>query len=318
MRTGLILLCLLAFAPLPGCDNVDLIAEIGSVVPFSQDEDTNTVTPAPPETRPDGFAGYLYDEYNNLVQYESTQPYRHRDNRATFAKQAKALSRGKMVEPLNPEKYDLPEDELENFKYTRNVLMNALEKERPEFQQPLMAFAQTRYDCWLMHREDYPQLHALLACQDHFYEAMMILEPASLRQKKGAIYFPTNSISISDKGKSTIRKLARQYQEDLNWQVILKGYSDPEGNKTQNMTLSLRRAVAVKNLLGQSGVDLDRIIIYAEGEIQKEDLEPGVSASAQSRRVDIYFDPMVSTSSKEDDTPQHGVMPGWSHSDQDY
>lgn len=264
------------------------------------------------ENAPDGYYGYLYREYMALSQYESLQNKRKND--AQFYKsRAEKTKQETPILPLEVKLKSLPEHSRHEIAFARERLISVFKNLDITRATPLHALAQTRYDCWLRHSLIFPQEDALIACKDQFYTAMRILDKNSLRTLSASIYFDTNSIALNKDAKKQVGTVANTYRNMEPWHIILKGFTDSAGSKTKNKTLSMRRAVAVKNALGQHGFDLNHITILAAGEAtQNEQSEKG-TRDPKSRRVDIYLEPLFQDINSEDDSPQVGTLPGWSH-----
>ena len=183
------------------------------------------------------------------------------------------------------------------------MLMDALYTMNSDGNRALLAMAQSRYDCWLMHQEDFPSEHAVISCKKDFYDALALLELPVSDKTVYSVYFESGAVGLNDAGKETIRKVAEHYVDHDEWVLILKGYTDSKGDRQQNKVLSMRRAIAVKHALAQYGISLDNIAISAEGEARAAEGDEG-------RRVDIQARPDYVARNKKG----LAVAPGWQHS----
>lgn len=71
--------------------------------------------------------------------------------------------------------------------------------------------------------------------------------------------------------------------------VVLKGYADPRGETSYNLSLSQRRLDTVRQLLRAEGVDDTRIEVMARGEEALLNPEDDRESYSFERRVDVIF-----------------------------
>lgn len=252
---------------------------------------------------PEGFYSHLANEYTNLAAFERDF-MKHEDDALHFTAKARRTLRQQEVEPDSPQSRDIPDFALEELTEARGMLMDALATLRLPENEALLAMAQTRYDCWLTHREDFPQEDAWISCKNEFYDALALLNMPGAENLIYSIYFDEGT-ALDEKARALAGSIAEKYRDRPHWYVVLEGHTDGKGGKHENEVLSMRRAIAVKNMLGQYGVNLDNIAISAEGERGTADKE-----SPESRRVDIMVRPHYVARNKEG---LH-VLPGWQHS----
>lgn len=144
-----------------------------------------------------------------------------------------------------------------------------------------IAQAQINFDCWAYRvRRRYESAGG---CHARFEEAMRAL-PA--QGKIYAVYFDSGKEVPDQDAFAIIRKAAAAFEGREGWRIHLTGYADGKGKKNQNLMLSLRRTLAVRNALVQNGVDINHIVVDAEGASPK-----GSVGSDISRRVDIALVP---------------------------
>lgn len=261
---------------------------------------------------PPGFAGpadAFYDtlagEYKNLAAYEE-EYLRHASDAAHFLAKSNRARQRQDVAPDNPEDFDLPPFARQEIAKAWGLLDDALRTRKTAANKALLALAQSRYDCWLSHREDFPQAGAYLPCRDQFYESLALLEDPPSGEETYSLYFESNSTVLDEETRQTVKDVAERYADLPGWDVILKGYTDGKGDRQRNKALSLRRAVAVKHMLAQYGLDLDSIAVSAEGEVAADQ---GGEEGRNFRRVDIWVRPH-DENQKEDDL---AVAPEWKH-----
>ncbi|MCB9996531.1 MAG: OmpA family protein [Rhodospirillales bacterium] len=251
---------------------------------------------------PRGFYANLANEYENLAAYE-LEVMNHPDDSAHFQAKARRVLRHQNVPPDDPQDFNIPDGIKKKMIDARVMLMDALETMQTSENEALLAMAQSRYDCWLVHQEDFPAKNAYISCKKDFYDALALLSMPVDDHTIYSIYFDSAAVGLSDDGKETVSKVAEHYRDRAEWVLILKGYTDTEGSASENKVLSMRRAIAVKHALAQYGISLDNIVISAEGESRK-------AQGAEGRRVDIEAAPGYMAKDKKGQR----VAPGWQHS----
>ena len=102
--------------------------------------------------------------------------------------------------------------------------------------------------------------------------------------------FATGSASLSPAAKDAIAPLVKPLRHSVIHRFRITGYADSRGSKNDNMTLSLRRAINVKEHLIELGVHPDRIEITAFGEARAAINVQDTEALVQDRRVVIRVD----------------------------
>lgn len=255
-----------------------------------------------PNDVPRGFSAHLANEYQNLSIFLQTYKSDKKDADHFMAKARRAL-RQQEVFPDRPEGRDLPEFAVRQLEDARIMLDDALATMNSAQNEPLLAMAQTRYDCWLAAQEELAAPDAYISCKEDFYNALALLDMPVTDETVHSIYFDTASIALNDAGKEVIRKVAERYRDREEWGIILKGFTDKTGDRQQNKVLSMRRAIAVKHALAQYGIQLENIAISAEGEAREAE-------GAEGRRVDIQARPHYAARNKKG----LRLAPGWHHS----
>lgn len=249
------------------------------------------------------FREHLANEYTNLAEFED-QYMNHHGNAAHFEAKARRVSRGQRVMPDMVRSRNIPDFAIEELNSARARLMDALRTMNSSNNEPLLALAQSRFDCWLAHQEDYPVKDAYISCKMFFYDALSLLS-VSVDGKLDdiyAVYFESGKIELSDGAKETLRKVANAMLSRAQWELTLTGFTDSKGNAATNKQLSMRRAMAVKNYLVQNGVPYEHTHIAAAGEISDG------PDDAHNRRVEIEMRP-----SYVSDHEKLSRAPGWQH-----
>jgi outer membrane protein OmpA-like peptidoglycan-associated protein len=186
--------------------------------------------------------------------------------------------------PDNPETMKLSGPDGKEAAVAYSMLAQALAGDKSAAPERL-AEAQVNFDCWMGRLQSGQKIGGFATaqwCRERFYAAMEGVET------NGPKYFTVNfssSEAIPDAGAfATIRQAAAAYNEHEgdDWRIRLTGHSDTKGNAEQKIMLAMRRALAVRNILAQNGVDPGQVTIAT-----KKDK----SSSTTARRVDIAVVP---------------------------
>jgi|GEM_PF-2228738 len=241
-----------------------------------------------PAQLPPSFNKSLSRGYDLLAQYEA---YNIGDEAAAARFREKSRLGNKSM-PDNPANADVSGKEAKEITVAYGMLMRTIDAYNRSGNGLKLAEAQVNYDCWLERfasKQKSGDQHTAQWCRERFYAAIESLTRAG--PKHFAVYFDVNTAVPDAAAFSIIRQAAAAYaeREEDGWHVRLTGRSDPKGNPEQNMILSMRRALAVRNVLAQNGVDPGKVSIAAVGEKKKAG---AVSFRAeQARRVDIAVIP---------------------------
>jgi len=101
------------------------------------------------------------------------------------------------------------------------------------------------------------------------------------------IIFNYDSDVVSPLLYSKIEKIVDDLLSDSERFVKVEGHTDNIGNKIYNIDLSMRRALSVKNILIQKGIDTERINIAHLGDASPVDSNSTESGRKNNRRVDM-------------------------------
>jgi len=105
------------------------------------------------------------------------------------------------------------------------------------------------------------------------------------------LLFAKGSDKLDMKGKAAIQKVAEALKNEKDFDIVVEGHTDSDGNPKSNWALSTRRALAVVNVLEDSGVLSQKIIAAGRG--QYHPVEPNDSEvnKAKNRRTEIILEP---------------------------
>lgn len=238
------------------------------------------LAPAPP---PPSFGESLERGYRLLAQYEG---YVEGDVASAGRFEEKARL-GAQSAPDNPlVMADFPAEDFREASVAYEMLKEVLETQRGDGNGLKLAEAQVNFDCWLERqasREETGGVRTAQWCRERFYAALEGLQAAG--PKRFSVYFGVNTAIPDAAAQAIIRQAAAAHAEhDADgWHIRVTGRADSQGDAEQNMVLSMRRALAVRNALAQNGVDPAVITIAATGASRRE--------KNRDRRVDIAVVP---------------------------
>jgi outer membrane protein OmpA-like peptidoglycan-associated protein len=231
------------------------------------------------------YKQYLKAGYRQLSDYER---FFDNDEEAAdhFLKKSKSSFSSK-YDVDNPDTLNISDKLKDKMRGARIVLFDALTHLNFSENARLLAEAQTNYDCWLERENDKNSNSD--ACMDLFYQAIRSLNLKN--NNKHSIYFESGEAILDEAAKSTAKIVSQEFAGNDLWRVRLIGRTDSKGSYEQNVILSMRRAIAVKNTLAQYGVDPDKIVIEAVGavgaNISEEDKDEN-----NARRVEVLIAPI--------------------------
>lgn len=234
------------------------------------------------------YQKHLVVEYRALAGFEK-DVLNDEDDAAHFHSKAMKAASGFGVQPDEIDETEIPERSLPALKSARASLVDALVVMRSDENDPFLALAQVKFDCWLALQADYPQYTNRFVCQEQFYEAMQYLTaPPDVGVDGYAVYFESAATELGDDSIAILRQAANDYKRHPGWTVVLKGYTDSKGDKFSNEILARRRCISVKNMLAQQGVDLYQIEVDAVGVARSDG---SAEQDQRARRVEIRIVP---------------------------
>ncbi len=95
------------------------------------------------------------------------------------------------------------------------------------------------------------------------------------------LYFEVNSSEFPADTNLSLASVISYLRNNSSSTAVVSGYHDPSGNAAHNETLSYNRAIAVRDLLQESGVTADRIILM------KPAATTGTGTPEEARRVEV-------------------------------
>ena len=270
MRFSSILLAIFSFIFLPACS--------ASYKELSE----GTYNP------PSEFTKYLLDSYKTMADFEAKEM--HDWNSAKlYSEKALAASSGKTLKPEEINYWKIPTTKITEFQQAYDNLMVVYDDAITNNPYNL-AIAVSSLDCWSEQQEENWQNWDILRCKEDFLNAMHQIydslktnnqkkisikktdtDSASIITKNKnekilqIIYFDFDKSELSQVSINSIKSYIEKNSEIIN-KFIIVGHTDTKGTKKYNMNLSLQRALAVKDILINIGINNENIKILAKGE----------------------------------------------------
>ena len=268
------------------------------------------------EIKAKNFQEYLLNEYKIKATFEAEEMHDWNSAKLYSEKALKSLKTDKIY----PEKisyWKLPQKSVSEIKIAYNNLM-IIYDDAKKIDPYNLARAISSLDCWSEQQEENWQSWDISKCKEDFLDSMHnIYEKISnhkqdniftndkkvkledntnnevtivTKNKKDdlmqIIYFDFDKFSLSDVSKSKIKLFLDNYKNEIN-QYLVVGHTDTKGEKNYNITLSIKRAEIVKELLIYYGIKKDTIKILGKGEESLAINTPDNTKQPANRRVEI-------------------------------
>ncbi|MGA9292901.1 MAG: OmpA family protein [Ignavibacteriaceae bacterium] len=101
------------------------------------------------------------------------------------------------------------------------------------------------------------------------------------------ILFEVNKADITPQSMGTINDIVKMMKEHQDLKFSIEGHTDSDGDKAFNQKLSEERALAVKNLLVESGIESSRLETKGWGDSKPVDSNSTPEGKANNRRVEF-------------------------------
>lgn len=256
-----------------------------------------------------GFKANLHKQYVSLSRVELDEGD-HFDA-GFFARRAESAAMGKDVEPDSLWDRSYTDANRVSVHRERGRLASALDGAGRGNFPVIAATAQTQFDCWVQELEENHQPDDIRNCRNGYEAAVKALEdamqpkmvaknpeppkpapapaPAPQVARKFLVFFDFDSAKLTDGARAIINAAYNASQQVSVSMIEATGHADRAGSDGYNLTLSQRRAAAVRAELMQLGVTANDVSSDGKGEreplLQTND---GVR-EAQNRRVEIML-----------------------------
>lgn len=118
-------------------------------------------------------------------------------------------------------------------------------------------------------------------------EVERVGEGIKVTLKENMVNFGFDSSNLTESGKMNLDKLATVLSNNPDTNINIYGYTDSKGTDSYNLSLSDRRAAAVKTYLSSKGVSSMRMNTMGMGEADPVASNDNDSGRAQNRRVEF-------------------------------
>lgn len=109
-------------------------------------------------------------------------------------------------------------------------------------------------------------------------------DAASVKVENGVVkfYFASGKTELAQDGAKALTDILTAAKTGKK--VGISGYVDPSGDAAKNAEIAKQRAFAVRDLLTQSGVPADQIVL-----VRPNDIKAGATSAAEGRRVEVFM-----------------------------
>ncbi len=107
----------------------------------------------------------------------------------------------------------------------------------------------------------------------------------------GDVRFEVGKADLRPSDADKVLELAAYLKQNPTFRVELEGFADPRGSEAYNMKISTRRVNAVRDALIAAGIDKERILVGAYGELNLKCTQNAEECWQQVRRVEIIVLP---------------------------
>lgn len=112
---------------------------------------------------------------------------------------------------------------------------------------------------------------------------------ADARVRARQLHFATKSNAVGMPSAALLRGVAGALKTHQELSLVIEGYADPRGGDDDNRALSGRRAETVRDILADSGVTDDRMLVRQFGETRRAATGTTAVDYARDRRVQLKF-----------------------------
>jgi OOP family OmpA-OmpF porin len=264
---------------------------------------------------PNEFSQHLFEAYKHKADFEAKEM--HDWNSAKlYAEKALKASRGNNVYPQKISYWKLSKEE-EKLKMGYVNLLNVYED--AVYTDPFnLAKAISSLDCWSEQQKEGWQTWDINKCRNDFLNAMHAIYETLIKKNNGntnidnkteveitksndsaaivaedlqqnilqIVYFDFNKSNLSEVSLEKIKKFIGSKNNSIK-KFIIVGHTDSAGTKEYNMTLSLKRAKTVRDILLKLAIKKENIKILGKGENDLKIKTADDIAHPANRRAEI-------------------------------
>lgn len=170
--------------------------------------------------------------------------------------------------------------------------MAMVEQERRSREAAESAFATAQEDAFTRSREE------LSAAQQRADQAMQRLQQLEMLKQEprglvitlsGSVLFRSDESVLLPEAQVRLDEVAQALEAAPDRDILVEGHTDAQGSEAYNLSLSQRRADAVREVLVRSGYDAGRIRAVGVGEARPVGDNESAEGRAINRRVEIVL-----------------------------
>ncbi len=267
------------------------------------------------EKNPANFQEYLLNEYKLKATFEAEEMHDWNSAKLYSEKALKSLETDKIY-PEEVSYWKLPDENVEEITIAYDNLMSIYNDAKVK--DPMnLAKAISSLDCWSEQQEENWQTWDINSCKEDFLKTMHnIYEKIASEEKKidnndqisklenttsddvtivtknktnevmQIIYFDFDKFNLSNVSKNKIKSFIINNGSQINEYLVI-GHTDTKGSKNYNLSLSIKRAEVVKEILIDYGIKSSSIKILGRGEETLAIQTPDDTKQPANRRVEI-------------------------------
>ena len=267
------------------------------------------------EQKPSNFQEYLLDEYKKRATFEAEEMHDWNSAKLYSEKALKSLETDKIY-PEEVSYWKLPDENVEEITIAYDNLMSIYNNAKVI--DPMnLAKAISSLDCWSEQQEENWQTWDINSCKEDFLKTMHnIYEKIASEEKiignndqisklenttsddvtivtknktnevMQIIYFDFDKFNLSNVSKNKIKSFIIKNGSQINEYLVI-GHTDTKGSKNYNLSLSIKRAEVVKEILIDYGIKSSSIKILGRGEETLAIQTPDDTKQPANRRVEI-------------------------------
>ena len=265
-------------------------------------------------SNPRNFKDYLLYNYQQNASFEAIEMHDWNSAKLYSEKGLRALN-GENLYPEEVNYWKIPSTKAKDIRAGYNNLLSIYNE--AIFEDPKnLAKAISSLDCWAEQEEEKWQTWDIDKCKNEFHTAMhniykiisdegnkqktkeeerieeknesdvIIITQNNKKEVMQIIYFDFDNSTLSQISKNTLINFLDKYKTDLSRYIIL-GHTDTKGSDEYNLSLSLKRAEAVKKILLSQGIHEKHLSILGIGENQLAVTTPDETKHPANRRSEV-------------------------------
>ncbi len=266
--------------------------------------------------KPTNFQEHILYEYKKRAAFEAEEMHDWNSAKLFSEKALKSLE----TDEIYPEEisyWKLPEANINEIRIAYDNLMT-IYKDAKKIDPFNLAKAISSLDCWSEQQEENWQTWDINSCKNDFLNAIhniyekissqdnaqetsnnkdnnlknetndevTIVTRNENKELMQIIYFDFDQFNLSEVSKEKIKKFLNNYGSVID-EYLVVGHTDTKGTKKYNLSLSIKRAEVVKEILISYGIKQSSIKILGKGEESLAVNTPDDTKQPANRRVEI-------------------------------